>query len=88
MKFKNFTNLQMKSLILSKWPFVFTLRSRFWFDRERKKIHKDIFVPKYWYIVIRSDRKRNPFDIITMTKNNIFSTLSLKKQIVNGKKLV
>lgn len=52
---------------------------------KQKKCHSEIHVPDDWKSVITSARKKNPFQIVNMTKNDFFSTKSLEKQITNRK---
>lgn len=50
-----------------------------------KKFHKDIYIPNHWTTVIKSARKRNPFQTIEMTKNDFLSSSKLENAITNRK---
>lgn len=41
---------------------------------KQKKYYPDIHLPNDWKTVILSARKKNPFKIVNMTSNDLFST--------------
>lgn len=52
---------------------------------KQKKFFKNIFIPDDWIEVIKAARKKNPFKIIKMTKEDFFSTKKLESNITNRK---
>ena len=48
---------------------------------KQKKLFPNIFIPEDWNNVILAARKKKPFKIISMDKNNFFSTKNLEKNI-------
>lgn len=52
---------------------------------KQKKCFPNIFIPKDWNNVILAARKKNPFKIICMDKNDFFSTNNLEKNITHRK---
>lgn len=52
---------------------------------KKKKYFKTIFTPDDWVEVIKAARKKNPFKIIKMTKEDFYSTKNLENNITNRK---
>nr|CAI5830760.1 unnamed protein product [Callosobruchus analis] len=48
-------------------------------------IKNHIFIPKHWSIVIASARKKKPFQVIEMCKDDFFSTKRLENAVTNRK---
>ncbi|CAG9773480.1 unnamed protein product [Ceutorhynchus assimilis] len=52
---------------------------------KEKKFHKDIFLPVHWVTVIKSARKKKPFQVIEISGKDFFSTRVLENSITNRK---
>lgn len=53
---------------------------------KNKKFVENIYVPDDWVRVIKTARKKNPFTVTTLTKQDFISTAALEKSITNRKK--
>ena len=51
-----------------------------------KRVCGDVYIPQHWIDVVKSARKRNPFEVVEMTKDDFADVTSMSKELTNRKK--